>query len=41
LILAYYLAEEITVPIRVAPADLAEARDDAANLAAWLDNRQP
>jgi prevent-host-death family protein len=28
----------LDVPILIAPAGLAEARDDAANLAAWLDN---
>jgi predicted HTH domain antitoxin len=64
LILAYYLAEEISlsraaelldlpwldlrtrflrldVPLRMAPADLAETQIDVANAAAWLDHHQP
>ena len=28
------------VPLRVGPADLAEAQEEVANLATWLDNRQ-
>lgn len=31
----------LDVPLRVGPADLAEAQTEVANLAAWFENRQP
>jgi prevent-host-death family protein len=30
----------LDVPLRIAPADLAEARSDVANAAAWFENHQ-